>query len=129
MMSSTDLHKLADVIFGITQKQLHITSSNLVRWYITHKEIFLNLFCNLKRDWSLVPDPFCFWWLCQLKGTWFEKKNFFSKIKKEPGASFYVLAFYVPYSILYQWAKFQFYTLFLSQDTKQNMLLSSFLDS
>ena len=31
----------------------------------------------------------------------------------------------VPYLILYQWTKFQCHTLFLSQDIKQNMLLSS----
>ena len=30
-MSLTGLRKLADVIFGITQKPLYITSSNLVR--------------------------------------------------------------------------------------------------
>ena len=28
----------------------------------------------------------------------------------------------------YQWPKFQCHTLFLSQDSKQNMLLSSYLD-
>ena len=27
---------------------------------ITNKEIFVNLFCNLKSNWSLAPDPFCF---------------------------------------------------------------------
>ena len=57
MMSLTDLHKFADVTFGITQKLLYITSSNLARQYITNKGIFLNLFHNLKSDWSLVPDP------------------------------------------------------------------------
>ena len=30
--------------------------------------------------------------------------------------------------ILYQWPKFQCHTLFLSQDIKKNMLLSSYLD-
>ena len=34
----------------------------------------------------------------------------------------------LPYLILYQWAKFQCHALFLSQDIKQNMLLSSYLD-
>ena len=34
----------------------------------------------------------------------------------------------VPYLILYQWPRFQYYTLFSSQDIKQNMLLSSYLD-
>ena len=32
----------------------------------------------------------------------------------------------VPYSILYQWTKFQCHSLFLSQDNKQNVLLSSY---
>ena len=35
----------------------------------------------------------------------------------------------VPYLILYQWTKFQCHTLFLSQDIKQNVLLSSYLDN
>ena len=61
MMSWTGLHKFEDVIFGITQKLLYITSSNLIIYYIMSKGIFLNLFCNLKSDRSLVPDPFCFW--------------------------------------------------------------------
>ena len=30
-LKTNDLHKFADVIFGITQKQLNITSLNLVR--------------------------------------------------------------------------------------------------
>ena len=33
------------------------------------------------------------------------------------------------YLILYQWTKFQCHTLFLSQDIKQNVLLSPCLDS
>ena len=49
------MHKLADLVFGITQKLIYITLSNLVRQYITNKGIFLNMFCNLKSDWSLVP--------------------------------------------------------------------------
>ena len=35
----------------------------------------------------------------------------------------------VPYLILYQWTKFQCHTFFPSQDIKQNVLLSSYLDS
>ena len=35
----------------------------------------------------------------------------------------------VPHLIFYQWTKFQCHTLFLSQDIKQNVLLSSYLDS
>ena len=59
----------------------------------------------------------------------------FSKIKKVSGASiwctFSALFFYknIPYLILYQWTKFQYHVLFLSQDIKQNVLLSSSLDS
>ena len=59
----------------------------------------------------------------------------FSKIKKWSGASFWCTfsAWFfhknVPYLILYQWTKFQCHTLFLSQDVKQNVLSSSYLDS
>ena len=35
----------------------------------------------------------------------------------------------VSYLILYQWTKFQWHTFFLSQDIKQDVLLSSYLDS
>ena len=58
-----------------------------------------------------------------------------SKIKKEPGGSFrctFSAWFFkktVRYLILYQWLKFQCHTLFLSQDIKQNVLLSSYLVS
>ena len=44
MMSWFDLHKFADVIFGITQRLLYITSSNLARYYIANKGIFVNQF-------------------------------------------------------------------------------------
>ena len=37
MMPLIGLHKFEDVIFGITQKLLYVTSSNLVRQYITNK--------------------------------------------------------------------------------------------
>ena len=59
----------------------------------------------------------------------------FSKIKKGSGASFWCTfsAWFfhknVPYLILYQWTKFQCHTLFLSQNIKQNVLLSSYLDN
>ena len=58
----------------------------------------------------------------------------FTKIKMGSGTSFWEtfspLCFpkNVPYLILYQWTKFQSF-LFLSQDIKQNVLLSSYLDS
>ena len=54
------LHKFPDAIFRITQKPPCIISSNLVRWYITNKGIFLKLFCNLKSDCLLFPGPYCF---------------------------------------------------------------------
>ena len=50
MISSTDVHKFADAIFGITQKLSFITLSNLVR-------------------------PLLFLIFCPLKGTGFERKN------------------------------------------------------
>ena len=81
MMSWTGLHKFADVIFGTAQKLLYITSSNLVRLYITNKGIYLNLFYNLKSYWSLVPGPFCFWLLCELKGTGFKRKHIVNLFK------------------------------------------------
>ena len=34
----------------------------------------------------------------------------------------------VPYLLLYQWTKFLCWTIILSQDIKQNVLLSSYLD-
>ena len=37
--------------------------------------MFMNLFCNLKKDWSLVPGSFCFLQFCPLKGTEFKRKN------------------------------------------------------
>ena len=57
MMSEIGLHKFPDVIFRITQKLLDIISSNSVRYYITNKGIFLNLFCNLNSDWSQGQGP------------------------------------------------------------------------
>ena len=74
-MSWIGLHKLADIIFGITQKPFYITSSNLVRQYITNKGIFLNLFCNVKSDWSLVPGSFYFSKSCPVKETELKKKK------------------------------------------------------
>ena len=124
----------------------------------------MKLFRNLKSDWSLVPDPLCFWWLCPLKGTGFKRRNmvnffkavwissfkisyfkknfldaiavlvYLAKFKKGSGASFWCTfsAWFshknMPYLILYQWTKFQCHTLFLSQDIKQNVLLSIYLD-
>ena len=35
----------------------------------------------------------------------------------------------VPYLLFDQWTEFQCHTLFLSQDIKQNVLLSSYLES
>ena len=59
----------------------------------------------------------------------------FSEIKKESGTSFWCIFFAwffhknVPYLMLYHWTKFQCLPLFPSQDMKQNMILSSYLDS
>ena len=63
---------------------------------------------------------------------WF---GLFTKIKKEFETSFWstfsVWLFHknVPYLILYQCPKFQCHTFFSSQDIKQNVLSSSYLDS
>ena len=60
--------------------------------------------------------------------------GYFAKLKKGLGLAFgahflYDFSINVPYLILYQWTKFQCHTLFLSQDIKQNVLLTSYLDS
>ena len=70
-MSCIGLHKLAVAIFGITQKELYITSSNLV----TNKGIFLNLFCNLKNNWSLALAPFVFHNFVHFEGLGSKEKN------------------------------------------------------
>ena len=76
MISWTGLHNLADVIFRTTQKPFYIASSNLVRYIMYVIWIFLNLFCKLMRDHSLVSGPFSFFlWSCSLKGIGFETKN------------------------------------------------------
>ena len=72
-MSSIGLHKFVDVIFGINQKLLYITSSNLGRQYTTNKRIVLNLFSKLKNDGSLVPDPFLFLIIWSIKRGWVKK--------------------------------------------------------
>ena len=61
--------------------------------------------------------------------------GYIKKIKKGSANSFWCKfsAWFfhrnVHYLILYQWTKFQCHTLIPSQDTKQNMLLSCYLDS
>ena len=44
MTSWIDLYKLADIIFGTTQKPLYITSSNLIKNKIKNKVIILKAF-------------------------------------------------------------------------------------
>ena len=52
---------VADIIFGITQKLLYITLSNLVRYYISvNKGIFLSLFCNLRATGHQIQTLFVF---------------------------------------------------------------------
>ena len=60
--------------------------------------------------------------------------SYLLKLKKDLGLAFmqiFCMIFpkNVLYLILYQWPKFQCHTFFPSQDIKQNMLLSSYLDS
>ena len=51
MMSRVGFHKSANKIFRITKKPLSIKSSELLRWHITKRWLFLNMFCNPKVDW------------------------------------------------------------------------------
>ena len=57
--------------------------------------------------------------------------GYLAKLKRSLGLTFgehFLHDFFhknVPYLIVYQWPKFQCHTLFLSEDTKQNMLVSS----
>ena len=100
----------------------------------------MNLFRNLKRDWSLVSSPFYFKSLkvfdnphlkyLILKITCMQFfLGLFTKIKKGSGASFWCIFsawfFYnnVPYLILYQWTKFPCHTSFPCEDIKQNVFL------
>ena len=57
-MSWIGFHNFPDVIFAITQKTFYSRSSNSTRLCITNKATFLNLFRNLKSDWSLVSGFF-----------------------------------------------------------------------
>ena len=59
----------------------------------------------------------------------------FTKIKKGSGTSFWctfsawIFHKNVPYLIVYQWTKFECHIFFPSQDIKQNVLLTSYLNS
>ena len=61
--------------------------------------------------------------------------DYLTKLKRGLGLAFdahFLHDFFdksVPYLIFYEWTKFQCHNLFLSQDFKQNVLLSSYLDS
>ena len=68
-MSRIGLHKLTDVIFGITEKHLYITSSKLIRKYIINIETFL------KSYWSLVPSSSYFSKSCLLEMMGSKEKN------------------------------------------------------
>ena len=74
MMSWIGLDKFADVIFGLGQKLLYITTSNFVE--LQNKGIFMILFQNLisKSDWSLVPGPFLFLIILPIKRDLVQKK-------------------------------------------------------
>ena len=61
---------------------------------------------------------------------------YLAKLKRGLGLTFgahflydFSIEINAPYLILYQWAKFQCHILLLSQDIKQNVLLTSYLDS
>ena len=61
--------------------------------------------------------------------------EFLSKLKRNPGVAFDAHFLYdfsiklFPHLTLHQWPKFQCHTFFSSQDIKQNVLYSSYLDS
>ena len=42
---------------------------------ITNIEVFVNLFRNLKSDWSVVPGPLCFMIILSIKRDWDQKKK------------------------------------------------------
>ena len=97
--------------------------------YVINKDIFLNLLCNLKSDWSLVPGHFCFWsFACYLRVM--AILGYLPKLKRSQGVSFgahFLHGF--SYVILYLWITFQCHTFCSSQDIKQNVLLNSHLDN
>ena len=101
----------------------------------------MNLFRNLKSDWSLVPGPLCFQQFCPLEETGFQRKikvNFFkayilclkeflawngcfglfTKIEKGSGIGFWCIfsaRFFhrnISYLIRYLWTKIQCHTFF-----------------
>ena len=143
MMSWIGLHKFSDVIFGITQKPLYVSSSNLVKWYITNKEMSLIFFVTLRAT-----------------GHYFEKKrnkanlfkafliNLFqnilflkdilacnccfgllAKTKTGSGTSFWcILATWFFYKYVLR-QSFNVIPFFRSQNITQNMLLISHVDN
>ena len=60
MMSWIELHKLAEVIFRITQKPLYIMLSNFTIKYITSKEIFWSQFVTWIPNGHLFQAPFVY---------------------------------------------------------------------
>ena len=121
------MHKFADAVFGTYNSKIALYYIIKLGQIIHNKGIFLNLFRNLKSDLSLAPGPFL---VC--KGCF----EIFTKSKKGSGTSFWCTfsawffhknVLYI--LILYQWTQFQCHTFFLSQDIKQNVLLSSYLDT
>ena len=58
--------------------------------------------------------------------------GYLPKLKRDLGLALgahFLHDFLILYLILYLWAKFQCHTFFLTQDIKQNVLLSSYLDN
>ena len=122
--------------------------------FISRYPNFCNFFSSFRHFWKLRPlkeiwfktknkvNFFQGFLIILFTNIWFLKEfiacngcfGLFSKIKKGSGAGFWCTFstwFFhknVPYLILYQWTKFQCHTLCLSQDIKQNVLLSFYLD-
>ena len=89
-----------------------------------NKVWFLKVFDNPLSKYLIFTRISCMQWL-----FWVVYQN-----KKGSGTSFWCTfsAWFfhknVPYLILYQWSKFQCHTFFPSQDIKQNVFLSSYLN-
>ena len=64
MTSWIGMLKLPVVIFGIARIPFWIKASKVARWEITEKGKLLgkllHIFGNLKRNWWVVPTPFCY---------------------------------------------------------------------
>ena len=146
MTSWIGFRKLANVIFGITQKPLCSKSYKFLKWWITKKGIFLNMFSNpMKLGTS--SRSLMFYINLSIKRERGKSKEFrksfkflvhidyfglLIKIKTWSGTRISYTFFtifshkHIPHLILYQLTMFQYQTYFPSQDIKQYALLNSY---